>query len=283
MGVKVFVAHNEQCRLYALGVLNDYGMFCDPKTITMVIHQPRLEHVDEETISIEELESWAENEAKPAAADALAQLDLVPNAGQLSKNTPGELPVEIMEQLSLTPGEKQCKFCNAKSFCPALKAEMAVTIGHIATADDFADLVQKDDDDLELMMLKVPLVESFCKAIRGEVERRLFLGHESKNFKLVAGRQGNRAWIDEEQATGAMKANKMKPDDMFEKKLISPTKAEKLLKSKKPKVWEDLQKHIIRAPGKPSVALVTDKRPAMGASLIAEFRDLVQHDSNEEE
>ncbi len=292
-GVKVYAENNEQCRLYALGTLHDYGFLCDPTHIVMVIHQPRLEHLDEDTMSVADLEAWAENEAKPGAEAAISNLEIGTmmleshglNISQLSKNVGGPvLPTDVLAKIRLEPGEKQCKFCNAKALCPALSAEMSVTTGNIATAADFADLAQRDDDELELMMLKVPLVETYCKAIRAEIERRLFTGHTSKNFKLVEGRQGNRAWTSEGEAEAAMKAAKLKADDIYVKKIVSPTQAEKNLKKTKPKVWKNLQELITRAPGKPSVALVTDKRPALAASAIAaDFASLVSpEDQNEE-
>lgn len=275
MGVKVYAANNEQCRLYGLGALHDYGIFCDPKDVVMVIHQPRLEHLDEDTMLVEDLEAWAQNEARPAADEALGYFNLRED-GSVS-GAPN-----VADQLRLEPGEKQCRFCRVKASCPALSVEMSVTIGKLATADDFADLAQVPDDDLELKMLKVPLVETYCKAIRAEIERRLFAGHPSKNFKLVEGRLGNRAWSDEGAAEAAMRSGKAKPGDMYEKKLLSPTKAEKAFKKTKPKLWDDLQQHIVRAPGKPSVAPVTDKRPALVASTIEDFRDLIKHDNEDE-
>lgn len=286
-GVKVYVEHNEQCRLYALGALHDYGIVCDPVDVVMVIHQPRLEHLDEDVMTVADLEAWALNEAKPGAEAALSNFEI---GLQMSGVVDGDItnglviPPNVAAKLRLEPGEKQCRFCNAKATCPALSAEMNVTVGTIATAADFADLAQRDDDEIELMMLKVPLVEAYCKAIRGEIERRLFAGHKSKLFKLVEGKKGNRAWLDEGLAEATMKSQKVKPDDMYSKKLVSPTQAEKNLKKTKPKVWTALQELIVRAPGKPSVAPVTDKRPEMPASAIAsDFAALVSSDNDQEE
>lgn len=276
-GVKVYAANNEQCRLYALGALHDYGFVCDPVDIAMVIHQPRLEHVDEDCMLVSDLEAWAANEAKPAAAEALAIVD---RAGDITEKGYGV----ALQDVRLEPGEKQCKFCNAKANCPALRAEMNVTVGHVASAADFADLAEVDSEDLYLQMLKVPLIESFCKAIRAETERRLFQGDRNPYFKLVEGRLGNRAWTSEEEAEAAMKAAKVKPDEIYTKKVVSPTQAEKNLKKTKPKVWAALQPLIVRAPGKPSVALATDKRPALAASAIpADFAALVSSEDREEE
>jgi hypothetical protein len=57
---------------------------------------------------------------------------------------------------------------------------------------------------------------------------------------------------------------------MYDFSLISPTKAEKLLT---PVRWEKAQSLISRSAGKPSVAPVTDRRPAIsgGAATADEF------------
>ena len=61
-----------------------------------------------------------------------------------------------------------------------------------------------------------------------------------------------------------MKIMRLKKNEMYDQKLISPTTAEKLLKKKKPTEWASLQEVISRADGKPpSVAPVTDKRTAL--------------------
>lgn len=67
-----------------------------------------------------------------------------------------------------------------------------------------------------------------------------------------------------------MKSMRLKQDEMYERKLISPTAAEKVLKQN-PAKWDKLQKLITRNPGKPSVAPAADKRPALaGHTATAE-------------
>lgn len=180
------------------------------------------------------------------------------------------MPCDIdWQQAYLNPGEKQCRFCKAKSTCPALLAEVTNAVGgEPATAEDFAQFVPIDTTDgigdnyLSLAMDKVGLVEDWCKAIRAEVERRLLRGDKVPGYKLVEGKQGIRRWVDADKAEAALKALKLKQDEIFERELISPTAAEKLLK-KTPEKWDKLQGLISRNPGKPSVAPATDKRPEL--------------------
>ena len=242
MGVKVDATENEQLQLYALGALHDYGMMGDFQEIVMVVHQPRLNHVSEWSIPASKLEEFREN-ARLAAIEALDN-----------------------REPRLNPGEKQCRFCKAKATCPALKAEISDTVGGIATPADFADLAVAEEDDVSRAMARVELVEQWCKAIRAEVERRLLAGQPVAGFKLVEGRRGNRAWSDEAAVEKLFKSFRFKKDEMYDFKLISPTKAEKILKAKNPGRWEKVDALTSRGDGKPSVAPATDRRPALAVS-----------------
>lgn len=249
MGVKVDAMDNEQLQLYALGALKEYEFLGDFSLVQMVIHQPRLNHVAEYVITVPELLAFGRR-AKEAAA-----LALTPNA-------------------TLVPGEKQCRFCKAKATCPALREEVLDIVA--ADASDFDDLTANnvrtdgDTDYLSVAMDKVSLVEDWCKAIRAEVERRLMAGQTVPNYKLVEGRQGNRAWVDKDAIEALFQSWRLRKDEMYDFSLISPTKAEKLLT---PVRWEKAQSLISRSAGKPSVAPVTDRRPAIsgGAATADEF------------
>jgi len=255
-GVRVDADNNPQLMLYALGALNEYELVGDFDTITMVIHQPRLNHVSEYSIPVSELLNFAD--------------DVVHAAEKIRWENP-----------TFNPGEKQCKFCKAKATCPALRAEMAEVVGGAADISDFADLVPQEitsetsDNYLPVAMSKVELVEQWCKAVRAETERRLLAGQPVNGYKLVQGRAGNRDWKDEKVVEEMMKKTfRMRDDQVYDLKLISPTKAEKVFKEN-PKRWANLQEQIVRSEGKPSVAPATDKRPEMVVKpVMDDFRDL---------
>ena len=264
MGVEVSAIENEQAQMYALGTYEKYGMLADFDTVSMYIHMPRLNYVSEYHISVAELLAFA-NEVRDAASE-------VEQATALGVDAPifGDF---------LTPGGKQCKFCKAKATCPALRAEvLGILSDKVATAEDFAqfvpDAVTADDGEnfLAIAMSKAGLIEDWVKSIRAEVERRLLSGKPVPGYKLVEGKQGNRKWDDETEAENVLKSMRLKHEDMYDRKVISPTSAEKLLKKQSPKRWDTLQKHISRTPGKPSVAPATDPRPEL-ASTIATAED----------
>jgi hypothetical protein len=65
-----------------------------------------------------------------------------------------------------------------------------------------------------------------------------------------------------------------KQAEMYSFELISPTKAEKLIKAKSPKRWAKVLPLITQSDGKPHIALESDKRPAYVAPLPADdFED----------
>jgi hypothetical protein len=240
--------------LYGLGALNEYDIIGDFDTVTMVIHQPRLNHVSEYSIPVSELLTFA---------------DQVHQA------------VSRLEEPTLVPGEKQCRFCKAKATCPALRAEMAEVVGGVADISDFADFIpnlvssETSDNYLPVAMSKVDMIEQWCKAVRAETERRLLAGQPVTGYKLVQGRAGNRDWKDAKAVEEMMKKTfRMRDDQVFDFKLISPTKAEKVFKEN-PKRWANLQEQIARSEGKPSVAPATDRRPAMDVKpVLDDFQGL---------
>jgi hypothetical protein len=254
MGVPVDAMGNQQLMIYALGALEQYGVLCDFDTVSMYIHMPRLNYVGECHMSTEDLLKFADE------VRAAAERTQWPDA-------------------DLAPGEKQCRFCKAKSTCPALRAEVTEIVGGSATLDEFLPDVpdmQTGDNYLSMAMAKVGLVEDWCKGVRAEVERRLLAGQTVDGFKLVEGRKGNRKWADEAEVEALFKSFRMRGDEMYDKSLISPTKAEKLFKSN-PKRWEKVEALTSRSDGKPSVAFASDKRSELTVSSVADdFRDLLK-------
>lgn len=258
-GVEVDAEENEQLQLYALGALREFELVAEFKTVRMVIIQPRIGHVSEWALPVEALKAFGER-AGAAARAALAQ-------------TPGNL--------GLQPGEKQCRWCANKAMCPALADFVEQTTGaDFDVVDPPANLSKLDveftaalsTDYLATAMSAVETIEHWLKAIRAEVERRLLAGDDVPGFKLVLGKAGNRAWKDAEEAEKQLKTMRLKVEEMYDLKLISPTSAEKLAKSKVigPRQWPKLQTLIGRADPKPSVAPATDKRDAYVPAPVAD-------------
>lgn len=265
-GVQVEAEENPQLKTYGLGALHEFELLGDFKKVLTMIVQPRLGHVSEYEYSVEDLLKF-EKEANTAAA--LCRNLIYTNS------TTG----------NLNPGEKQCKFCKAKGSCPALRDHALATI-----ADDFVDINEPiapvvraaitrkyDSKSLGHVMSAVDLIEDWCKAIRAETERELLQGREVPGFKLVQGCKGKRNWQDAQIAEQLFKSMRVKHDLMYDYSLISPTSAEKLYKVGElgKRQWPKVKELIIQPEGSPSVAPVSDKRPALEIKPVEDEFDAV--------
>lgn len=258
-GERVDAQDNPQILIYALAALEEYGVLFDGiQSVKVTIHQPRLGHVD-----------TAEYPIKHLAPFLLNVWDAVKNAE--SSNPPRHA------------GEKQCRWCRAKATCPEFQATVAEEVGFDpadpSEFDDVSGVAEKPDDLLGKSMQAVPLVEMWCKAVRAETERRLLAGTPVAGFKLVQGKRGNRAWADPIEAEQMLKSFRLKVEEMYDLKLISPTKAESLLKTEHigPRQWKKLTELITQSDGQPSVAPEADPRPALSLTGAAEdFSDLTK-------
>ncbi|EMT2447089.1 DUF2800 domain-containing protein [Acinetobacter baumannii] len=276
-GVKVDAENNEQLKLYGLGALNEFGLIGDFKQVRMVIHQPRLGYMSEAVCTIEELEAFAQ-EAK-TSAEFIRCLEV--GLGE------GDMGAIADFEASFNPGEKQCQWCKAKANCEALaKHNLQTVLG------DFDDLTEVDlstditqatkqvanheNDKLGQLYAAIPLLESWIKAIDSAVHQKLHAGEQVQGFKLVAGRQGARTWANPEDAEAMLKSMRLKTEEMYDLKLISPTTAEKLKKAEVigPRQWTKVEALITRADGKPTVAPENDKRPSLDVNPQNDFDDL---------
>lgn len=246
-GVEVDPTDNRQCKIYALGVIEKHQLQESVETVRIVICQPRTGDgkPKEWVISMVDLLAFA-NDVKLAAKKI-----------SMIKNPEGHL----------VPSEKGCRFCKAKATCPALRdfVEAAVTEG-------FENLEGKHPgkNRAELLgsaMDKLDLVEIWMKGIQSQVEIELLAGQpvvgKDGHYKLVQGKKGNRKWDDEEVAEVLFKAMRIKEDDMYNKNLISPADAEKLLAKSSPGRWEKVKKLYSQSEGSKHVANAKDKRPAI--------------------
>ena len=260
-GVEVSAVDNEQLRMYLLGALENYGLLAEWKSFRGVIHQPRISGVpSEERWTLEELQAFA-GRCRERAYHA-------------TQVRTGEHPNAIIHHL--TPGDKQCQFCDAKAKCPAV--EKLVRDSVMVEFEDLDKVEAKTlTPNIELTRLAKlyaikDLVIDWAKAIAAEFESRLLAGEQHPDWKLVTGRKGNRAWRDATEAETVLKSMRLKHDEMYEYSLISPTSAEKLAKAGTlgERQWKKLQEHITQTDGKVTVAPASDKRAAIEVKPVAE-------------
>lgn len=271
---------NPQLELYGIGVLAGLAPENYPKTVRLTIIQPKLAlrgmpAIVSHDVTVKELLAKVE----AIKAEAAATED--PNA-------------------PLVPGESQCKYCRAKGACPALagKAMQEVNLmfnpvesitveaevippGVLDPAQQAAakDPTIMSDEQLRQILEAAPLVRQMLEGVEAEVQRRLENGKPVAGFKLVQGR-GSRQWaLPEEEMVKKLTGMGIPKGSIYETKLISPAKAEKLTWEKKGEMQRlsdtqlkrMQQEYVVQQPGKPTVAPESDSRPAINLNAAPMF------------
>lgn len=272
-GVEVSAVNNYQGMIYAAAALHEHGAFVDFADVIIVIHQVRLsEKPNEWEIGARDLTDWVEHVAKPAAETAMLYVEGA-----------ATFPASLADY---NPGEKQCKFCKAKAVCPALAAHVEATIG--ADFEDIGDMTDNGialvadlltNDDLGVIYESLDLIDSWAKAVRGRIEYELLAGNAVPGTKLVQGRKGHRKWLSTDEAEALLKSMRLKADQMYDFKVISPTQADKLLSKESPRRWKKVEALITQPNGSPSVAPESDKRPALVIAPVADDFEAVDPNS----
>lgn len=282
MGVKVFANENEQGIMYLLGALEEFApVYGTPTRFRFVVHQPRLDHLDEWDCSYDELMAWKEKLTKGAS---LATIAFEHRVNWMGKD--GELQY-------LNPGE-HCKkaFCRARAKCPALEKMVADAVGadfDVLVEDTKETVAARVPTDLKALGQKfsvLDIVMDWCKAVRAKAEAALFEYHNSDDvqkalgLKLVQGKKGNRQWTDEKEVIAALKKMRLKTEDIFDLSVKTPPAIEKQLKDT-PKRWDKVSALIKQADGQPSVTTLDDKRPPLVMTPVADQFDAVPDDGSD--
>ena len=243
-GVAVSAVDNPQMKLYALGAMNDYGIALDVKNIEMHIFQPRLNNISTDNLTVEALMEWADKTVKPVAEKAIT------GTGEYA------------------PGE-HCRFCQHGGKCRALTTlctEYLETHGlrialPVLAPHEVADVLRME-----------PMVTLWLKKVKDQALTTLMNGGELPGYKLVEGKLGNRKWKDEAEVAAAL-APFYSKEEYTETRLLSPAQMDKAIGKKK--VTELLEGLIDRAPGSPTIAPITDNRPAYDrlAEAQSDFED----------
>ena len=228
-GVLVNAMENPQMMLYALGALRIFDCLYNITEVSMTIYQPRRENVSTWTVSVEELNDWAEQTLKPKA--------------ELAFKGEGEY----------SPGA-WCQFCKAAVKCRA-RAEAKLQLAKyefakppLLTDAEIGDILGKLDD----------LTKWANEIIAYAQESAVSHGKQWPGYKLVESRT-NRKYTDEDAVIEA--ARSAGYTDIFKKSLIPITEMEKLMGKKT--FDEVLGSLVIKPQGKPTLVPASDKRPAI--------------------
>lgn len=266
MGV-VTAEGNMQLEQYAYGVLAGLRLPVNGNypfsRIIMTIIQPKL----------------ALKGMKPITSHEVSVRDLLANMGTIiSQAAATDAP-----DAPLVPGDSQCKFCRAKGSCSALANNVMKEVGimfqpvvtqtiDVAQQSADKDPSTMDDAQIRQIMEAAPLMRQLLEAVEKEALRRLESGGSIPGLKLVNGR-GSRAWAlpEEEMAEKLVKMGIPK-SAIYETKLVTPAKAEKLTWEKKDGTKVTLterqlkrmdQEYVSKLAGKLTVVPESDGRPAV--------------------
>ena len=129
-----------------------------------------------------------------------------------------------------------------------------------------------DDAQIRQIMEAAPLMRQLLEGVEKEALRRLEAGVTIPGLKLVNGR-GSRAWsLDEDQMAEKLIKMGIPKGAVYETKLVSPAKAEKLVWAKRdgtqmqltPRQLKTMDtEYVTKLAGKLTVAPESDSRPAV--------------------
>jgi len=266
MGV-VSAEGNMQLEQYAYGVLAGYKLPINVeypvKRIIMTIIQPKLALRGMPAITSHDV----------AVSELLAGMGTI--VAQAAATDKPDAP--------LVPGDSQCKFCRAKGSCSALANNVMKEVGimfqpvvtqplDVAQQSADKDPSTMDDAQIAQIMEAAPLMRQLLEGVEAEALRRMQAGQTIPGLKLVNGR-GSRAWaLPEAEIAEKLVKMGIPKGSVYETKLVSPAKAEKLTWTKKDGTAKQLserqlktldQEYVVKMAGKLTVVPESDSRPAV--------------------
>jgi len=146
---------------------------------------------------------------------------------------------------------EHCRWCAAKPTCPMMTGAVERTLHaqiDILNVAQIADYLKKADT-----------LEQWIADLRGLAHQVLEVGKPIPGYKLVAKR-ATRQWVDEKEANHWLDGKGLEPNQIYEKKIISPAAAEKLLKKNKIALSQDL---VVAVSSGSTMVEESDPRPAV--------------------
>jgi hypothetical protein len=252
-GKKVIAENNVQGMMYALGVIDEYDYLYDFDTVEITIHQSRIGNLSSWQVTVDELLYWAENELVPA------------------------YELSLQEDAPRAPGKEQCAFCKAKATCPELKAHVEQEVREGFPILD-GGINTEEAGDILVPLESAELAVTWAKAVEAYAFEQLEAGRAvtdgTQFYKLVHGK-GSRHWTDPAKAEQACRNRKVPVADYKKPaEFRSVAQIEKVFGKKKfAKIFGDLS---TKKEGKPTLAPMSDKRPAIGTAEAHGFDDLTK-------
>ncbi len=251
-GVVVEVVGNKQGIIYAIGVMDTIAGWAFDK-VTIGIIQPRARH-----------------EEGPVRWWTVTPAYLKEQAALLKK----AVAATRAENPEFSAGS-HCRWCDGKANCPAMlgavqkQAEIDFSdVRVLPSVHALKDVKSLSYEEMALALEWDEAISSWFSAIRERAKEALQNGESFPGYKLVEGKS-NRKWIDEAQVAqdfGAL-------FDVYEKKLLSPAKLEKIVGKGK------LDAYTFKPEASKTLAKVSDPRSAVRTSAQDDFKPLLGKDN----
>lgn len=265
-GVVVDTEQNLQLVIYAYNIAATLDKLPDEDfPVTLHIYQPRGRAAEDKPVHKWET-TWGEI-AKLGKMIAETASDIID----------GNLYPEWQPRFA--PSEKACQWCPAKGFCQARVNALTEGIEPLVKFEDApvfsGGIALPSPTTIEHKQIIAVLrhgdqIKKWLEDVQDYALSYMKAGGTLPGFKLVLSRGGNRYWADPVKAAKAMlKDTLLREDEVYERKVISPPQAEKLLgKGKFPKELFNL---VAKPPGQPVIAPEDDKRESCVIDAKSEF------------
>jgi len=236
----VNVVRNPQLMYYALGAALAHTHM-PLREVELVIVQPRCPHPD-----------------GPVRRWSTAPADLIDWSADLfaaaKRTEPLDAPIVYGEH---------CEYCPAGHSCPERREKSLAVVGMDGDKPAPPEPSDLSPEDLGDLLTRIRLVDSWMKRVRDYAYSRAIDGDAPVGWKIVEKRP-TRRWIDNEKAVDQLHELGLEDGDIFEQKLLSPAKADKLL-GKQKKAISDF---VVKESSGTTLAQESDRRPAVIPALL---------------
>lgn len=218
VGIAKAVVGNTQVKQYAAGFLFDENRLVDPESVddvTLVIVQPRAYHPDGDI---------REYQTTPGHLwDYLLELE-------------GYIEEALKPDAPLKPGVDQCRFCEARSACPALEARAVAIINpqfnntRQVTVATLPDPKTMDVQRLSYIKQQFELFRIFMNGVDSHVDELVRSGVHVPGWKMVETNP-KRVWYGDENERAYKLASLIgcKPSDLYRTSFKTLTDVEELV------------------------------------------------------
>ena len=239
-GVQKDAENNPQLMAYGLGALDIAMPIFEVSEVVLTIYQPRLSHISQWTISVEDLLSWAQNELKPKVEEALS------NNGTFHAGD-------------------WCRFCKVRETCRT-RAEEYMRLIDL----EFKPPALLTDEEVGEVMSKAEALGQWVSDVMAYASAQAIEnGKHWDGYKIVEGRSVRKFSAPDD--TIAEAAKEAGYTDIYNRSLITLTAFEKLMG--KDTFQEVLGKYVTKPAGKLTLVPVSDKRPEVTVTNLDDFND----------